>query len=80
MLSRFVPRLAPHLTPAPRAAVALLLFSGWLALLFTGHAGGGAVHLLLLGALAVFPWKAAASGGQPPSPPSNQALWSKEPS
>jgi hypothetical protein len=53
MLSRF--------GPTPRAALALLLFSAWLALLFLGHAGGGAVHLLLLGALAVFPWKAAAS-------------------
>ncbi|HEX3527450.1 MAG TPA: hypothetical protein VH988_10305 [Thermoanaerobaculia bacterium] len=52
-------RLAPRLTPTPRAAVALLLFSAWLALLFTGHAGGGAVHLLLLAALAIFPWKAA---------------------
>jgi len=48
-------------SPALRAALALLLFSAWLALLFAGLAGGGAVHLLLLAALALFPWKAAAA-------------------
>jgi hypothetical protein len=53
-----------RLSPTVRAAVALLLFSAWLALLFAGLAGGGAVHLLLLAALALFPWKAAAA---PPS-------------
>jgi len=42
----------------PRAALALLLFSAWMALLFAGLAGGGAVHLLLAGAAGVFPWKA----------------------
>lgn len=41
-----------------RTGLALLLFTGWLALLFVGFAGGGAVHLLLAGALALFPWKA----------------------
>jgi len=41
-----------------RAAFALSLFSGWLALLFAGFAGGGAVHLLLLAALVLFPWRA----------------------
>lgn len=46
-----------------RAAFALTLFSGWLALLFAGLAGGGAVHLLLLAALALFPWRAAAGPG-----------------
>ena len=49
-----------RLSPTLRAALALLLFSVWLALLFAGFAGGGAVHLLLLAALALFPWKAAA--------------------
>jgi hypothetical protein len=48
------------LRPLARAALALLLFTAWLALLFAGHAAGGAVHLLLLGALALFPWKATA--------------------
>jgi hypothetical protein len=46
------------MSPLPRTALALLLLSGWMALLFSGHAAGGAVHLLLAGALAVFPWKA----------------------
>ena len=41
-----------------RAALALLLFTGWLGLLFVGYAAGGAVHLLLAGALGLFPWKA----------------------
>lgn len=43
-----------------RSALALLLFSAWLALLFGGLAGGGAVHLLLAGAAVLFPWKALA--------------------
>lgn len=50
-----------RLSPTLRAALALLLFSAWLALLFAGLAGGGAVHLLLLAALVFFPWKAAAA-------------------
>ena len=40
-----------------RTAAALLLFTGWLALLFSGFAWGGAVHLLLAGGLALFPWR-----------------------
>ncbi|HEX6863074.1 MAG TPA: hypothetical protein VF414_09685 [Thermoanaerobaculia bacterium] len=46
------------MTSTLRAALALLLFTGWLALLFMGYAAGGAVHLLLAGALGLFPWKA----------------------
>jgi hypothetical protein len=38
------------------AGVALAL-SAWLLLLFSGVALGGAVHLLLLVALAAFPWR-----------------------
>ncbi|HKV06635.1 MAG TPA: hypothetical protein VJ725_00765 [Thermoanaerobaculia bacterium] len=45
-------------SPLVRTALALLLFSAWLFLLFAGWAGGGAVHLLLAGALAAFPWRA----------------------
>ena len=41
-----------------RSAVSLLLLSGWLVALFAGFAAGGAVHLLLAGALALFPWRA----------------------
>jgi hypothetical protein len=40
-----------------RTAAALLLFTGWLALLFSGFAWGGAIHLLLAGGLALFPWR-----------------------
>lgn len=46
------------MSSTPRAALALTLFTGWLALLFVGHAAGGAVHLLLVGALGLFPWRA----------------------
>ena len=46
------------MSPTLRTVLALLLFTGWLALLFVGYAGAGAVHLLLAGALGVFPWKA----------------------
>jgi hypothetical protein len=45
-------------SPVRRAALALLLFSGWMALLFWGFALGGGAHLLLAGALALFPWRA----------------------
>jgi hypothetical protein len=54
-----MPSPLSKLATVPRAAIALLLFSSWLAVLFTGIAGGRAVHLLLLAALVVFPWKAA---------------------
>jgi hypothetical protein len=47
-------------SPTLRAAVALLLLSAWMALLFAGLAGGGAVHLLLVAAGVVFPWRARA--------------------
>ena len=46
-------------SPVLRAALALTLFSGWMALLFWGFALGGGVHLLLAGALGLFPWWAA---------------------
>ncbi|MFY9824515.1 MAG: hypothetical protein WAM82_24275 [Thermoanaerobaculia bacterium] len=46
---------------AIRALSGLILISGWLALLFSGWAFGGAVHLLLVAALAVFPWREAAA-------------------
>ena len=60
-------------SPVLRAALALLLFSGWMALLFWGFALGGGVHLLLAAGLAVFPWRAARTLTPPtpslPSPP-----------
>ena len=48
-------------SPLARSVLALLLFSAWLALLFSGLAAGGAVHLLLAGALALFPWRSLSS-------------------
>jgi hypothetical protein len=46
-------------SPLIRAALSLVLFSSWLALLFSGFALHGAVHLLLAAGLAFFPWRAA---------------------
>jgi hypothetical protein len=43
-----------------RMLFALVLFSLWLALLFSGFALGGAVHVLLVAALGLFPWRGAA--------------------
>lgn len=48
-----------------RAAAAFALLSGWLALLLLGHAFGGAVYLLLLAALVVFPWRELRRGPEP---------------
>ena len=42
--------------PARLLAAALLL-GAWLGLLLVGFAFGGLIHLLLAGALAVFPWR-----------------------
>ncbi|MGH9361538.1 MAG: lmo0937 family membrane protein [Thermoanaerobaculia bacterium] len=44
-------------SPTLHAALAIGLVSGWMVALFTGFALGGAVHLVLLAALAVFPWR-----------------------
>lgn len=44
--------------PLPRSLAAAALFSSWMVLLLLGFAGGGLVHLLLLGALLLFPWSA----------------------
>ena len=40
-----------------RLALSFGLLSAWLALLLLGWSLGGAVHLLLVGALALFPWR-----------------------
>ena len=44
----------------------MLLASAWMGLLFAGHAAGGAVHLLLVGAAVAFPWKAIQGRPNPP--------------
>lgn len=56
-------------TPLLRSAAALLLLSGWLVALFAGLAAGGAVHLLLAAALALFPWRVRPAGPTPPARP-----------
>ena len=40
-----------------RLALSVALLSAWLALLMLGWSAGGAVYLLLVAALAVFPWR-----------------------
>lgn len=44
--------------PLPSSFLAAGLFSSWMVLLLLGHAGRGLVHLLLLAALLLFPWRA----------------------
>jgi hypothetical protein len=44
-------------TPNLRLLLASALLSGWLLLLLVGWILGGAVHLLLVAALATFPWR-----------------------
>jgi hypothetical protein len=61
--------LPPMRSPTFRAALSLLLFSGWLTLLFWGFAFGGAVHLLLAAGLALFPWRAARAPARTLTPP-----------
>src|SRR3954463_746062 len=59
-------RLPGMRSPVLRAALALLFFSGWMALLFWGFAFGGGVHLLLAGALGLFPWRGLLTPGGSP--------------
>jgi len=49
------------LSPISRLAISAILFSAWMALLFFGWTPGGAVHLLLLASLVLFPWKVLGS-------------------
>jgi hypothetical protein len=47
-------------SPVLRAALALLLLSAWMGLLFAGILMGGALHLLLPAAALLFPWRSLA--------------------
>jgi hypothetical protein len=58
-------RTARPLAAFGRAAAALLLFSTWMALLFAGFLLHGALHLLLVAAALLFPWRSL----PPPAPP-----------
>ena len=42
-----------------RLFLAVALLSAWLILLLSGFAFGGAIHLLLLASLGLFPWREA---------------------
>lgn len=45
------------MSPLPRLTLSVALLSGWLILLLSGVALGGAIHLLLLASLVLFPWR-----------------------
>lgn len=62
------PRTARPLAAYGRAAAALLLFSAWMGLLFAGFLLHGALHLLLVVAALLFPWRSLA----PPAAPAGQ--------
>jgi hypothetical protein len=62
------PRTTGSRTLFGRAAAALLLFSAWMGLLFAGFLLHGALHLLLVAAAWLFPWRALA----PPLPPAGR--------
>lgn len=66
--------------PTLRAALAVALLSGWLVALFVGWVAWGLTHLLLVAALAVFPWRLAlwAEGGVPTAPGTDQKRESEE--
>lgn len=42
-----------------RLTLSVALLSAWLILLLSGFALGGAIHLLLVASLALFPWREA---------------------
>ena len=46
----------------PRLALSVALLAAWLVLLMSGVALGGAVHLLLVASLALFPWRERRNG------------------
>lgn len=45
------------MSPLQRTLVAVVLFSTWMVCLLSGWAFGGAIHLVLAGGLAIFPWR-----------------------
>lgn len=49
------------LSPTRKMLLSVGLLSVWLVLLMLGHTFGGALYLLLIAALASFPWKALRS-------------------
>ncbi len=45
------------MSPLARTFVAAGLVSGWLVMLLVGWSLGGAIHLALVAAVALFPWR-----------------------
>jgi hypothetical protein len=58
------PRVRTDRTGA-RAALTTPALSPWVVALFTGWVLGGAAHLLLVAAIALFPWRVALGGSAP---------------
>ena len=58
------PRMPSSVAAFGRAAAALLLFSAWMGLQFAGLLFHGTLHLLLVAAAWLFPWRSL-----PPAPP-----------
>ena len=50
---------ATRVTPMLRLTLSVVLLAAWLVLLMSGVALGGAIHLLLVASLVLFPWRAA---------------------
>ncbi len=48
-----------------RLVASAACLSAWLMLLFSGYSLGGAAHLLLAAALALFPWRAISAPDDP---------------
>jgi hypothetical protein len=51
-----------------RAALSFALLSSWLVLLLAGWSLGGAVYLLLVAAVVVFPWRLVLEAGEAGDP------------
>lgn len=51
------------MSPSLRVALSGASFSAWMVLLLSGHRFGGAIAVLGIAALALFPWRAARARG-----------------
>ena len=55
-------RLSNVTKPPLRMLSSAVLLAAWMLLLFVGWTAGGAIHLLLIGSLAAFPWRELREG------------------
>jgi hypothetical protein len=76
VLKRYRRAILPPLRSETRSDLRLLAgaaaLAAWIALLLTGHAAGGAVHLLLALGLALLPWRAPGAAPDTASTPSSE--------